>query len=211
MEEIFMKTYSGSSVYKNVALDIANKIVKGEIKIDEKLSGRTTLSSMYNVSPETIRRAIALLEDMDVVTSFKGRGIEILSVSAAEKFIEKHKSNEYIFTVKENIYKLIEKKKQIDDELEQNFEKMLDLADRFKNVSPFTFIEIEIKDNCKAIGKTVNELKFWQGTGATIIAYRRNNDIVVSPGPTYVFENDDIIIVIGSSDAYERVHEYIYS
>jgi K+/H+ antiporter YhaU regulatory subunit KhtT len=26
-----------------------------------------------------------------------------------------------------------------------------------------------------------------------------------------VFENDDIIIVIGSSDAYERVHEYIYS
>lgn len=206
-----MKTYSGSSIYKNIALDIANKILKGEIKIDEKLSGRTTLSSMYNVSPETIRRAIALLEDMNVVTSSKGRGIDILSVSAAEKFIEKYKSNEYMVTMKENIFKLIEKKKQLDDELEESFEKILDSVDRFKNVSPFTFIEIKIKDNCKAIGRTVNEIKFWQGTGATIVAYRRNNDIVISPGPTYVFENDDIIIVIGTSDVYERINDYLYN
>lgn len=206
-----MKTYSGSSIYRNIALDIANKIVKGDIKIDEKLSGRTTLSSMYNVSSETIRRSIALLEDMNVVTSSKGRGIDILSVSAAERFIEKHKSNESMFTVKENIFRLIENKKQLDDELEQSFEKILDLVDRFKNVSPFTFIEIKIKDNCKVIGKTVNEIKFWQGTGATIVAYRRNNEIVVSPGPTYVFENGDIIIVIGSSDVYERVDDYIYN
>ena len=33
----------------------------------KKLSGRSTLASLYNVSPETIRRSIALLKDMDVV------------------------------------------------------------------------------------------------------------------------------------------------
>ena len=49
-------------VYKNIALDIANKIINGEFKVGEKISGRSTLAGVYNVSPETIRRAIALLE-----------------------------------------------------------------------------------------------------------------------------------------------------
>lgn len=205
-----MKVSNGSSVYKSIALDVANKIVKGEFKIDEKLSGRSTLASMYNVSPETIRRSVALLEDMYVVSSSKGSGIDILSIQAAEKFIEKYKDNEYLYTVKEDIFKLIEKKKEIDYQLENNFEKVLDFVDRFKNISPFTLIEIEIKEDCKVLGETVNSIRFWQGTGATIVAYRRNGNIIVSPGPEYVFQPNDVIVVIGNTDVYEKVHNYIY-
>lgn len=104
-----MKVHQGGAVYKNIALDVANKIVLGDFKIDEKISGRSTLASMYNVSPETIRRAIALLEEMNVVSSTRGSGIDILSLSAAEKFIEKYKDTEYVSTVKENIFKLKKK------------------------------------------------------------------------------------------------------
>lgn len=206
-----MKVHQGGAVYKNIALDVANKIVLGDFKIDEKISGRSTLASMYNVSPETIRRAIALLEEMNVVSSTRGSGIDILSLSAAEKFIEKYKDTEYVSTVKENIFKLIEKKKQLDDEIQLNFEKILDFIDRFKNITPFTLIEIEITNECKVIDKNINELRFWQSTGATIVAYRRGEDIVISPGPNYKFKSGDIIVVIGSSNVYDSVYNYIYS
>ncbi|KAJ53132.1 K+/H+ antiporter YhaU regulatory subunit KhtT [Clostridium tetanomorphum] len=206
-----MKGHQGGAVYKNIALDIANKIVLGELKTDEKISGRSTLASMYNVSPETIRRAIALLEDMRVVSSTKGSGIEILSVPAAEKFIEKNKDTEYLSTVKENIFKLIDKKKELDDEIQLNFEKILDFIDRFKNITPFTLIEIEVNEDCNVLGKKINEIRFWQATGATIVAYRRKQKIIISPGPDYVFHAGDTIVVIGSNNVYDKVYKFLYN
>ncbi|GAA0739524.1 TrkA C-terminal domain-containing protein [Clostridium oceanicum] len=201
---------SNGPLYKNIALDIANRIVRGKLKCDEKISGRSTLASMYNVSPETIRRAIALLEDMDVVNSTKGSGIEILSISAAEKFIERNKNNVYLSTVKENIFDILKKKKKLDEELEDNFNKIMDLVERFENISPFTLIEVSIDNNCLVLGKKVNELKFWQRTRATILAYRRKSNIIISPGPEYIFTEGDIIVVIGSSNVYKKVYEFLY-
>ncbi|MEW9096813.1 MAG: TrkA C-terminal domain-containing protein [Clostridiaceae bacterium] len=206
-----MKVHQGGAVYKNIALDVANKIVLGDFKAEEKISGRSTLASMYNVSPETIRRAIALLEEMNVVSSTRGSGIEILSVSAAEKFIEKNKDTEYLSTVKENIFRLIEKKKELDDEIQVNFDKILDFIDRFKNITPFTLIEIEVNDQCKIIGKKINEIRFWQATGATMVAYRRGEKIIISPGPHYVFKSGDTIVVIGSNNVYDKVYNFIYN
>lgn len=199
------------SVYKNISLDIANRIVRGELPPGDKISGRSTLAGLYHVSPETIRRAIALLVSMNVVSSNAGSGINILSVSAAEKFIEKYKNNEYVSTIKENIFEIIEKKKKLDIELEENFNKICDYLERFNNVSPFALIEVSVKEGSKYIGKKVNEIKFWQQTKATIIAYRRNKEIVVSPGPEYEFKINDIIVVIGNKDVYDKVYNFLYS
>jgi K+/H+ antiporter YhaU regulatory subunit KhtT len=206
-----MKSSSGASVYRNIALDIANKIVKGELKVTDKISGRSTLAGTYNVSPETIRRAVALLEGMDVVSSSRGSGIEILSVSAAEKFIERYKSNEYLNTIKENVFDIIKKKKDLDLELEENFTKIVDIAERFRDITPFTLIEIGIKKSSWVLGKSVNEVRFWQNTGATIVAYRRNNNISVSPGPNYMFKAGDSIVVIGKNDIYDKVGNFLYN
>ncbi len=53
--------------YIKIAIDIAQRIYNNEFKVGEKIRGRSTLSSKYNVSPETIRRAVSLLKDMQVV------------------------------------------------------------------------------------------------------------------------------------------------
>ena len=206
-----MKHNNSAPVYKTIALDIANQIVKGDIKANEKISGRSTLASKYNVSPETIRRAIALIEEMNVVSSTKGSGIEVISVSNAEKFIMKNKDKEYIATLKENIFKIVDKRKNLDTELEENIDRLLDLTNRFRNISPFTLIEIDIKSNCKFIGKSVCEIKFWQYTKVTIIAYRQGSDIIISPGPEYVFSEGDILVVIGSKDTYQKVYDFLYN
>ncbi len=198
-------------VYKKIAVDVAHKIVKGEIKEKEKISGRSVLASMYNVSPETIRRAVALLHEMGVVAVSQGSGIEVLSISAAEKFINKTKDNDYITTIKENIMDLLEERKKLDDEIKKSFEDIVDSIDRFHNISPFTLIEVEIEERCKMMGKRVNEIKFWQSTKATIIAYKRGWDIIISPGPDYVFTKGDVIVVIGCENVYDTVRNFLYN
>ena len=54
-------------IYQKIALDLANKIHTGDIKEGSTLYGRSILAGKYNVSPETIRRAIKLLEDINIV------------------------------------------------------------------------------------------------------------------------------------------------
>lgn len=53
--------------YMRVAVSLAERIAAGELREGEKLSGRSKLSPEYNVSPETVRRALRLLADMKVV------------------------------------------------------------------------------------------------------------------------------------------------
>ena len=199
------------AAYVSIALDIANKILNGEFREKQKISGRSTLASMYNVSPETIRRAIVLLEDMDVVNSSRGSGIDVISKSAAEKFIEKNKSSRYISSIKDEIRDLMQQKKKIDEQIQESFDTIFDYIERFKSDTPYTFIEIKVTADSKKIGKKINQVRLWQTTGTTMVAYRRKGETVISPGPDYVFEEGDTIVVIGSNNVYEKVYEFLYS
>lgn len=53
--------------YQAIAVDIAKRILNNEFAIGEKVSGRTLFASQYSVSPETIRNAISLLKEVNVV------------------------------------------------------------------------------------------------------------------------------------------------
>jgi len=63
-----------SPVYSQIALDIALRIARGELKENTKVYGRSVMSSEYGVSPETIRRAMKLLEDMKIVETKQNSG-----------------------------------------------------------------------------------------------------------------------------------------
>ena len=211
MEGLEVMKGQKKAAYVSIALDIANKILNGEFREKQKISGRSTLASMYNVSPETIRRAIVLLEDMDVVNSSRGSGIDVISKSAAEKFIEKNKSSRYISSIKDEIRDLMQQKKKIDEQIQESFDTIFDYIERFKSDTPYTFIEIKVTADSKKIGKKINEVRLWQTTGTTMVAYRRKGETVISPGPDYVFEEGDTIVVIGSNNVYEKVYEFLYS
>jgi len=73
--------------YLRIALDIASEITAGELKESQKITGRSLLSSRYNVSPETIRKALRLLADMKVVAVKEKSGFTILSEDNARRFL----------------------------------------------------------------------------------------------------------------------------
>lgn len=196
-------------IYQKIAIDIANRIVSGDFSIGDKLYGRSSLASQYNVSPETIRKSISLLSDMDIVLVTKGSGIVINSVDNCLKFIDKFKDIDSISSIKKEIVNLLEKKKNLDKNIEHSIDELVDYSSRFKNSNPFRPFEFEIHSEMNVIDKTISEVKFWQNTGATIIGIRRADKLILSPGPTTIFKDTDIFIVICDENSYCRINTFL--
>jgi K+/H+ antiporter YhaU regulatory subunit KhtT len=195
--------------YQKIALDIANAIYKGQYIEGERLYGRSTLAGTYNVSPETIRRAIKLLEDVGVVESSKGSGITILSKDKAFKYINKFKNIESVASFKAILTSQIMKKRELEDEIVGTIEKIIERTSRFSNTRSITPLEIEVAGNCRLIGKSVGEVSFWQHTGATIVGIKRGDDTILSPGPYATFNSGDILLVIGEDTVYDAVKLFL--
>ncbi|MBU3126891.1 GntR family transcriptional regulator [Clostridium tagluense] len=196
-------------IYQKIAIDIANRIVSGDLSIGDKLHGRSSLASQYNVSPETVRRSVSLLSQMDIVKVTKGSGIVINSVDNCLQFIDKFKDIDSISSIKKNIVDLLEKKKELDKNIEHSIDELVDYSSRFKNSNPFIPFEFEIHSEMSIINKTISQAEFWQNTGATIIGIRRDDKLILSPGPTTIFKDNDIFIVICSENSYYRIKDFL--
>lgn len=195
--------------YQKIALDIATAIYKGHMTEGQRLHGRSTLAGKYNVSPETIRRAIKLLEDVGVVESSRGSGITIISKENAFVYINKFQNIESIATHRKKILSLIAQKRKIDEEIMISIDRIIDYSDRLKNITPITPLEIEIPLDSIIIGKSIESLKFWQHTGATIVGIKRGEDTILSPGPYATFDKGDVLVVIGDEEVYDAVRLFL--
>ncbi|SNX53168.1 TrkA C-terminal domain-containing protein [Thermoanaerobacterium sp. RBIITD] len=197
--------------YRQISLDIARKIINGDIKEGEKLYGRSELAALYNVSPETIRRAITVLKDMGVVSVLHGSGIIIKSRDLAYKYVDRFNETESLEQLQKKLEKLIKIKKRLDDDLSSIIDRIIDYTVSLKNINPFNPFEIEIKSNTKAIGKTLSELNFWQNTGGTIIGIRRGDKIILSPGPYAEIKFGDILVIVGDGDVPMKTKHFLYN
>ncbi len=197
------------SKYQQIALDIAQRIVNKEFAVGEKVHGRSILSSLYNVSPETIRKAVALLQESNVLKVNKGSGIVINSVDRAYDFIQKFKCLDTVNSLKNQLQKLVEQKKQIDEQFSDIINNIIDFSDKLKNLTPYNPIEVEVKHYSKYIGSSIEQIKFWQNTGGTVVALRKDNDIIISPGPLAMLEKGDIIVVVGGKNILHDVENFI--
>lgn len=201
---------SSIPTYKKIALDIANKIQQNNINEGDILLGRSTLSSKYNVSPETIRRSMILLEDVEVVKTIKGKGILVLSREKAISFLNRNKSIDSIRSYKTEIDKLLTNRKEIETQLLKSIQGIIDYSSRFNEVNNIIPLEFVVPENCLYIGKTVGEIMFWQNTGATLIAVKRNDELLLSPGPYISLNPNDILIVVGNDNIRNSVPQFLY-
>ncbi|MCR6513692.1 MAG: TrkA C-terminal domain-containing protein [Clostridium chrysemydis] len=195
--------------YLKIAMDIASRIVNGDFKEGEKISGRSTLVSIYNVSPETIRRSLALLKDMNVVDVFEKSGIRIQSKENASEFLKAFKRKNEFAIIKKDIYDILEEKKSIEKELEDKVSNLIDFATSLRNVGLIIPYESLVEPNSLMIGKTLGELNFWHKTGATIVGVKRKEELFLSPGPNFQIIQNDILVYVCNNDVVDKVKEYI--
>ena len=197
--------------YEKIALDIAYSILNEEWKVGDMIKGRSTLSGKYSVSPETIRRAIKLLEELLVVEVIEKKGILIKSKTGAEAFIKEHHSKDRILSLKEDISRMIEEKRVIEDTVLSRLDALIEEAVIMKHVGIIHPLEFKIPESSHLIGKSIGEVKFWASTGATIIGINRHGQLLLSPGPKMMFFEGDIVYYVGNaSENIDRVEKYVH-
>jgi K+/H+ antiporter YhaU regulatory subunit KhtT len=194
--------------YQEIAIDIAHAIMMGEYHEGEKIHGRSTLAGRYNVSPETVRRAIAILQNVGVVVVSQGVGITVTSKAMAEKFVKSFNQKGEIQIFLEDLKKLMDQRRENDLKIEGHLNKLQGYVDRI--MSRWLDVgEIEVSKNSTAIGKTLRELRIRERTGATIIAVVRDGFEQFSPDASFVLRAEDVLLAAGSAEGQMRLQQLI--
>ncbi|MDD4501479.1 MAG: TrkA C-terminal domain-containing protein [Clostridia bacterium] len=205
-----MTNRKNSGQYQTIARDIAIRIMNNEWPENHKISGRSLLSSEYNVSPETVRRALALLSDMKVVTIKKNSGVYILSADNAKRYLSDFDDIKDQKDMQNELKELIEKNNDINKRMYELLSMLIKTQNTISYVkSRFPDYEVKISSDSKIIGKNIGSIRFWQNTNATIIAIKRGQSVIVSPGPDAELYQDDTIVFVGTAAAAEKVKSYI--
>ena len=194
-----------SPIYAQIALDIALRIVRGQLKENSKVYGRSVMSSEYGVSPETIRRALKLLEDTNIVEIRHNSGVMVASSENARKYVERFGEQNQVRTVQKRLDDLIGQQEQITRQISEASRTIVRLNERISRTNPFFNYELTVPPGSPVIGRTLAELNFWQQTGATVIAIRRGETLILSPGPYAALQEHDTIIYVGDLPCVEAV------
>jgi len=109
-----------------IAMDLAERVASGEYKEGQKISGRSTLSGLYNVSPETVRRSLSLLQESGVVSVIPGTGVIVNSVKSAQDYLAESSQYKVIKEMQERLAKLISERNRINSDIEHLTTELLD-------------------------------------------------------------------------------------
>lgn len=196
--------------YQKIAADIASRIVEKKYLVGEKIYARSSLASQYNVSSETARRAIAVLQDLEIVEATKGSGVMIKSYEKAAQFVHQFLEVQSVYQVQLEMLESIKRQKNELEVLQETAERLVSRTERFKSVNPFVPFQVEIREETPYISQTIGSINFWQNTMATIVGVRRGEELIISPGPYATFEQGDVIYFIGNDECIERVQKFLY-
>ncbi len=196
-------------IHETIALDLAERIACGEFLIGEKISGRTLLASHYRVSSETIRKAVAILRDANIVSVSQGKEVLVLSAEEAIKFLNHQSNMQSAYSLRQELEILLEQKKEMNKRFDEIVYQITRYTDRLRNLQPFNPVEIVVDETSQSIGKSIKQLQFRQCTDATIVAIRRGIEIMVSPNPDILLKDGDRLVVVGRHNVRERVKHYI--
>lgn len=198
----------GQSRYEQIAIDIAQKIVRGEFREGQKLSGRSLLAGTYNVSPETIRRSIALLQNIGVVEAVTGSGIMIRSSLLAKEYLEEYNERKDILNLRNKISTLMNQRNTLDIELEKQLSRLLEYS--FQKASILQQIEdVVVPAESWVVGKTIADTDIRHHTGTTIVTINRDGKEILSPPANMELKVQDVLSIVGTSAARERLKNLI--
>ena len=196
----------GLTQYTRIAISLAERIASGQLKEGDKLSGRSKLSPEYNVSPETIRRTLRLLADMKVVEVKEQSGVYVLSADNARRYLPNFADQTDIRGKQQQLKELLVRQEHLNRQMAALCRDILDETSQTPDALPNYYCRIP--DDWPHSGTTVGALRFWQATGATIVAIRRGLSYIVSPGPYAELYAGDAVIFVGGVKAREAVSHF---
>ncbi|MFZ5590416.1 MAG: TrkA C-terminal domain-containing protein [Bacillota bacterium] len=194
--------------YVSIAMDIATRIMRGEYREGQKIFGRSTLAGKYNVSPETIRRALTLLQDTGIVHVSPGVGVVVRSQKAAEAFLAECGQKEVLRGMQEKLHALLRQRDALNEEIDRLMHELLDytmkMVGRLRRLD-----EIRVLPFSPLVGKSLAEVDFRSKTGATVLAIFRQGEEIYSPRADTVIQAGDVLLVVGHPENKEQLFSLV--
>lgn len=185
-------------------MDVASRIAGGEYHEGDRLFGRSSLAGLYKVSPETVRRAIALLHSRGVVQAVAGSGVMVLSVEAAQQYLEESRLGTVLHELEEEIAQLLNERRALDARLEDAINKVVHYTSGA--ISTMRHVEeVVVGPRSTLAGETLASADLRIRTGATVIGLARGKEEIFSPDATMRIQSGDVLIVVGTEEAKERL------
>lgn len=197
------------SRYKEIAIDIATLIVNGHYSEGEKISGSASLAIRYEVSSETIRKAILLLKEFGVVNSTQKNGIRVLSSKKALLYLDENQDRTSITGIKDELEDITIQRMTLDKKFNQLAGKLITQMSAQREVGIIYPLEAIVSEFSPLIGMTLQECDFWQNTQGTVIGIKRNQIQTISPSPLTAILEHDTIIFVGKNNSYIKMMDYI--
>ncbi|QWB95164.1 GntR family transcriptional regulator [Mycoplasmatota bacterium] len=190
--------------YEIIAYKIAQKIHQGFFAEKSKLSGRTLLSSEFNVSSETIRKALVLLSNYNVVLVKEQSGVFVLSKENAKTFLETHEQKQKFKHIGLEIEELLQEQHSIQLEIQKKMRQLKQSNELF----PFEYFTIDLSEFEHISNETIASLDLYQKTGGLVIAYELNHKMYQIPNPNTLLNPHMIIYMMGNHSIKKLVINY---
>lgn len=188
--------------YEEIAMDIATRIVSREYRRGDKLFGRSSLAGRYKVSPETIRRAVALLHSRGVVASMPGSGVVVISEEEARRYLDEAQVRTALQALEEEIESLLEKRRDLDEKLESAIGRVIHYTSG--TITTMRHVEeVSIPNDSSLVGQTLASADLRTRTGATVVGMARGREEIFSPRPDMEIRGGDVLIIVGADEAKE--------
>lgn len=197
--------------YQQIAIEVASRIVNGNLSEGDKIFGRSSIASQFSVSPETARRAFCVLADLEIVSPEKGSGTRILSREKAKTFLDQFSSQKNLESIKADIAKCIERQRKETTQMNELLSDLISATEHYRSMNPLVPYSIQISGSCRFLGQTVQDIQLWQNTGATLVAIKRDNSLLLSPGPYASITENDTIYFITQDLSDQKVVDYLFA
>lgn len=190
--------------YEEIAMDIASRIVSREYRRGDKLFGRSSLAGRYKVSPETIRRAVALLHSRGVVASMPGSGVVVISEDEARRYLDEAQLGAALQALEEEIESLLEQRRNLDQKLEAAIGRVIHYTSG--TITTMRHVEeVSVPYDSALVGETFASADLRTRTGATVVGLARGREEIFSPRPDMEIQGGDLLIIVGTDEAKERL------
>jgi len=188
--------------YQHIAYEIAKRIVAKQIKEGDKLRGRSVLAGEFEVSSETIRKAMRLLANLGAVEVVQRSGIYVISENAAQLYIEQHRKQSESHRLFRDTMDLLSTTQKNQKMLESHIKRLLETSKN--DVFPFDFFTYKLKEEDAHIGKTLKDIRFWNQTTGLVLAVEYDGELYQAPNPTMPLESGMILYVLGDDYVKEK-------
>ncbi|MFZ5818242.1 MAG: TrkA C-terminal domain-containing protein [Bacillota bacterium] len=198
---------TGKARYEGIAQDLARRIAANDLPEGTRLLGRSSLAGTYQVSPETIRRAVAILHERGVVQAVAGSGIRVISRVAAQEYLDSIRTQSKLEEGARELRSLLRQRRELDEQIETALDRLLSQA--AGALATRHVEEIVISESSWTVGRSLGEIRLRSSTGATAVALTRGESDHFSPPPDMLLAAGDVLTVVGSDAARTRARELL--